>query len=174
MGTSEVSQHLLVNLVSFMSLIYVDYDCSNITPNDFERCSDKLAVVNTINHNLTTVVERVHTGFLREFWHAVEDMIDVGCCEVYAFQPTSGAFGPTDSSMMSFHYFFSDPEMRRMLFVSSVMKSRGRVMSGLESESDVSLSDRPSSTNSSKSSSLNDGEMNMSCSEGSLHDDMFL
>jgi len=54
---SDTAQNLLVNLTSLMSLLFVDYDCSTITPNDFEPCPDKPSVVNTINHSLAAVVE---------------------------------------------------------------------------------------------------------------------
>lgn len=162
--SSGAAQHLLANLTALMSLLFVDYDCSGLAPHDFERCPDKHAVVNTINHNLAAVVDRVHSGFLGEFWQAVQDAIDVIGCELYAFRPTSGTFEPTDNSLMSFHYFFVDVQRGRILFIGSVTKSRGTVRGGLDSESDVTLSQDSASSVTSKEqgssmgSSLHEGE----------------
>lgn len=138
--STDSAQNLLANLVSLMSLLFVDYDCTSIIPLDFEKCLDKHTIVNTINHHLASVVDRVHSGFLSEFWQAVQGAIDVVNCEIYAFQPTSGSFEPTDNSLSAFHYFFIDVERGRILFIGSVTKSRGSVKGGLDSESDVALS----------------------------------
>lgn len=161
---SDSAQNLLANLTSLLSLLFVDYDCTTLTPDDFERCADKHAVVNTINHSLAAVVDRVHQGFLGEFWHAVQDAIDLQACEVFALQPTSGTFGPTDNSLMSFHYFFIDLQRGRILFIGSVTRSRASAAAGAaDSESEVTLSqDGSGSSNkeqgSNMGSSLEEGE----------------
>eukprot|EP00927_Polykrikos_kofoidii_P057883 TRINITY_DN52107_c0_g1_i1.p1 TRINITY_DN52107_c0_g1~~TRINITY_DN52107_c0_g1_i1.p1 ORF type:complete len:265 (+),score=53.82 TRINITY_DN52107_c0_g1_i1:251-1045(+) len=136
---TEPAQNLLANLVSLMTLLFVDYDCTSITPDDFESCLDKHTVVNTINHYLASVVDRVHSGFLTDFWSGVQDAIDIVDCEIYAFMPKSGNFEPTDNSLSAFHYFFIDFERGRILFIGSVTKSRGSAR-GIDSESDVTMS----------------------------------
>jgi len=162
--STDSAQNLLANLVSLMSLLFVDYDCTCITPHDFETCPDKHMVVNTINYQLASVVDRVHTGFLAEFWQAVQDAIDVVNCEIYVFQPTSGTFEPTDNSLSACHYFFIDAERGRILFIGSVTKSRGCVRSGVDNESDVTLSQQDSASIASKDhgssmgSSLQEGD----------------
>jgi len=154
--SEDSSQVLLANLVALMGLLFVDYDCSSITPLDFELCSDKHTVVNTINHNLASVVDRVHTGFLSEFWQAVQDAIDVVNCRIYAFEPKSGVFEPIDNSLSAFHYFFIDLMLGRILFIGSVTRSRDRMKSGMDSESDVALSQQDASSVASKE---NEGSM---------------
>jgi len=161
--STDSSQVLLANLRSLLSLLFVDYDCSTITPNDFERCPDKHVVVATINNSLAAVVDRVHAGFLAEFWRTVQEAIDVVNCDVFAFRPTSGTFGPADSSLMSFHYFFIDPLRGRILFIGCVTKSRGAAQGGVDSDSDVVLSNRSASDDSSRrggdsDASLQEGE----------------
>merc|ERR1712032_1492558 len=106
---------------------------------DFEHCPDKHAVANTINHSLASVVDRVHSGFLAEFWQAVQEAIDLSSCEIYALRPSSGTFEPTDNSLLSFHYFFIDVHRGRILFIGSVTRSRARAR-GTDSESEVTLS----------------------------------
>lgn len=162
---SDSSQILLSNLRVLMSLLFVDYDCANLTPDDFEHCPDKHAVVSFINHNLASVVDRVHAGFLAEFWQRVQDAIDIVGCDIFAFKPTSGSFGPTDNSLMSFHYFLVDLPRGRILFIGSVTKSRGAIRGGAESDSDVMLSQDSASSVTSKGrgssdmgSSLQEGE----------------
>lgn len=158
---SDNAQILLGNLRVLMSLLFVDYDCTQLTPNDFERCSDKHGVVNEINHSLAAVVDRVHSGFLGEFWQVVQDSIDIHGCEIYAFRPASGTFEPTDNSLMSFHYFFVDLQRWRILFIGSVTKSRGSVRAGGDADSDVVLSDSSVTSkehSNSSSRSLQEGE----------------
>lgn len=161
--SSDTAQLLLANLTALMSLLFVDYDCTALTPLDFERCPDKHAVVNTINHSMAAVVDRVHSGFLGEFWTAVSEAIDLSGCEVYAFRPASGSFEPADHSLMSFHYFFIDLHRGRILFIGSVTKSKAS-RRGAESESEASSSPLDGNSNSSKEhgssmgSSLQEGE----------------
>jgi hypothetical protein len=162
---TEGAQLLLANLTALMSLLFVDYDCTTLTPLDFERCPDKHAVVNTINHSMATVVDRVHSGFDRDFWQAVSEAIDLGGCEVYALRPTSGTFEPADNSLMSFHYFFIDARGPRILFIGSVTKSKSRRGGEGDSGSEVGLSQHDTNSNSSKEpggssmgSSLHEGE----------------
>jgi hypothetical protein len=158
------AQLLLANLTALMSLLFVDYDCTTLTPMDFERCPDKHAVVNTINHSLATVVDRVHAGFLGEFWQSVSEAIDLGLCEVYALRP-SGTFEPADNSLMSFHYFFIDLNRGRILFIGSVTRSKASRGAIGDSGSEAgTLSGVDTNSNSSKQegssmgSSLHEGE----------------
>lgn len=163
---SDSAQLLLANLTALMSLLFVDYDCTTLTPMDFERCPDKHAVVNTINHSLATVVDRVHSGFLGEFWQTVSEAIDLVGCDVYALRPTSGTFEPADNSLMSFHYFFIDILRGRILFIGSVTKSKSSRGQAADSEggSEASHSRLDTNSNSSKEqgssmgSSLHEGE----------------
>lgn len=163
---SDSSQILLSNLRTLMSLLFVDYDCTHLTPDDFERCPDVRVVVNSINLSLAAVVDRVYSGFLAEFWQGVQDAIDIVGCEVFAFKPMSGTFEPTDNSLMSFHYFFVDLRRGRILFIGSVTKSRGsaRARGGVDSDSDIVLSQDASSVtskgrgSSDMGSSLQEGE----------------
>lgn len=158
----EISQTLLSNLRALMSLLYVDYDCTHLYPTDFERCPDKHAVVTSINHSLVQIVDRVHSGFLAEFWEAVQESIDIVKSEVFAFRPASASFGPTDHALMSFHYFFLDLEKNRVLFIGSVTKSRRSAQGGPDSDSDVQLSQDSASEDSKGRSS----EMGSSLQEG--------
>mmetsp|Transcript_130540 Transcript_130540/g.325675 ORF Transcript_130540/g.325675 Transcript_130540/m.325675 type:complete len:267 (+) Transcript_130540:145-945(+) len=160
--STDVAQVLLANLRSLLALLFVDYDCTLITPNDFERCPDKHVVFSTINNSLAQVVDRVKGGFLAEFWQIVQDAIDVVNCDVFAFRPKSGSFEPADNSLMSFHYFFIDPLSGRILFIGCVTKSKSAVKGGGDSDSDVVLSGDDKSASSRQGSS----DMGSSLQEG--------
>jgi hypothetical protein len=143
---SDPAQHLLANLVSMMSMLFMDHDCTSLSPLDFERCNDKHTVVNTINHQLASVVDRVHSGFLSEFWQAIQDAIDVVNSEIYAFRPASGSFEPTDNSLSAFHFFFTDITRGRILFIGSTTKSRASATGGgTDSDADLAWSQDGSS-----------------------------
>mmetsp|Transcript_3538 Transcript_3538/g.5813 ORF Transcript_3538/g.5813 Transcript_3538/m.5813 type:complete len:255 (+) Transcript_3538:265-1029(+) len=170
---SDTAQNLLANLMSLMALLFVDYDCGSLTPLDFERCPDKHAVVNTINHSLASVVDRIHSGFLSEFWKHVQEAIDLAGCEVYALRPMSGTFEPADNSLMSFHYFFVDANRGYILFIGSITKNRASARGSADSESEVTIS-QDTASNSSKGgggssmgSSLQEGEYCFSEDSGS-------
>jgi len=177
--STDSAQFLLSNLRSLMSLLFVDYDCTTLTPNDFIHCPDKHMVVNTINHSLAAVVDRVQSGFLAEFWQTVQEAIDIGGSEIYAFRPTAGTFEPQDNSLMSFNYFFIDATRGRILFIGSVTKTRGSTRRGVDSDSDVVLSNESASSiasgkggsNSDMGSSLQEGEY--AFSDGGSDDGMF-
>lgn len=173
MSTDE-PQCLLANLLGLMSQLFVDYDCTNLTPNDFQRCIDKHAVVNTINHNLAAIVDRIRGGFLTELWSAVQDAVDLSSCEVYALQP-EGTFEPTDNALNSFNFFFVDAQHGRILYVGGLTQSRSRTHAVEGSESDVTLSDSLSNSSkghgSSMGSSLHEGEYAFD-SDGSRDDAM--
>lgn len=155
---SDSAQILLCNLRALMSLLWVDYDCSRLRPEDFERCPNKHAVFSAVNHSLVDVVDRMHAGFHVAFWQVVASSFDAAGAEVYAFKPASGGFGPTDNALMSFHYFFVDWQNRQILFIGSVTKSRGRCRGGVDSDSDVVLSGESASSVKSKSQTSSDRE----------------
>lgn len=168
----ERGQLLLANLTSLMALLFTDYDCTALTPLDFEHCSDKNAVVNTINQSLALIVDRMHKGFLNDFWQTVAEAIEFRSCEIYSLRPSSGTFEPSDNSLMSFHYFFVDTLQGRILFIGSVTKSkaskRGRMT---DTDSEVSISQHDTNSNSSKEqdsmgSSLHEGEYCLSSDGG--------
>jgi len=162
--SQEQSQLLLANLRALLSLLFADYDSSNIFPEHFERCTDKHMVVASINNGLAAVVDRVHSGFLGEFWREVQEAFDIVNCEVFAFRPTIGTFGPVDKSLMSFHYFFIDLYRGRILFIGCVTKSRGAAQGGIDSDSDVVLSNQSGTD----SSSRRGGDSDISLQEGEL------
>jgi len=169
---TDSAQILLTNLRALMSLIFVNYDCTNLSPDEFERCSDKHDVVNKVNRSLADVIDRIHKGFLAEFWQVVQDVVDIVGCEVYAFKPTAGTFGPTDRSLMSFHYFFTDLERGHILFVGSVTKSRGSLRGGMgDSDSDVNFSGESSASVTSKDHAGSDASSQLMEGEIAFSDD---
>lgn len=168
---SDSAQMLLANLRALMSLLFPNYDCSHLTPNDFQRCPDKYAVVSTVNQTLAEVVDRLHAGFLAEFWQAVQDAIDISGCEIYAFRPAAGSFGPTDNSLTSFHFFFIDFQNEQILFMGSMTKSRGRARAGGDSDSDVPASADSMSSVSSKGKASSEMSSNLHEGEFAFSDD---
>jgi hypothetical protein len=173
----ERAQLLLANLTALMALLFTDYDCTALTPLDFELCPDKNAVMTTINQSLALIVDRMHSGFLNEFWQTVAEAIDFRGSDVYALRPSSGTFEPSDNSLMSFHYFFVDTYHGRILFIGCVTKSKASKRGlTVDTDSEVSISQHDTNSNSSKEqdsmgSSLHEGEYCIS-SDGSNDDRM--
>lgn len=158
---TDSAQNLLMNLISLMQLLFVDHDCTRLTPHDFERCRELNAVVQHVNHDLSAIVDRIRGDrFLERLWHAVQDVIDVRNCEVYRLRPAPGTFEPTDTALMSFFYFFVNHDLGRILFMGGVTTSRNVRLTDSGSEMTPSEDNMSNSSKeqSSVKSSLHDGE----------------
>lgn len=135
---TDSAQSLLANLSGVLAQLFPDYDFSGITPDDFEKCDDKYAVVNSINHQLAVVVDRVRSGFLADFWRVIKDAIDMSQCEIYALRPNTNVV-PAEGSLWSIHYFFFDCHRARILFLRCVTMTRQSGGGSEESEGGESL-----------------------------------
>lgn len=171
---TDSAQNLLMNLTSLMQMLFVDHDCTRLTPHDFERCPDLNAVVQHVNHDFAAIVDRVRGDrFLERLWHAVHDVVDVRNCEVYLLRPAPGTFEPIDTALLSFFYFFVNQNLGRILFMGGVTTSRNGVRL-TDSGSEVTVSEdnmsNSSKEQSSVKSSLHDGEYAFD-SDGDCMDD---
>merc|ERR1712146_825991 len=92
----------------------------------------------------------MHAGFLNEFWQTVAEAIDLRGGEIYSLRPSSGSFEPADNALMSFHYFFVDTCNGRILFIGSVTKSKASKRGPIDTDSDISISQNDTNSNSSK------------------------
>lgn len=116
---------LLLNLMSTLNQSFPDYDFSRLTPDNFNRCHDINAVVNSINHNLAVAVERISQGFIGELWSIFRECIDLSDAEVYSIVDHTGSDdGPHSGGLWSFDYFFYDPVNKKLLYFTAVARSK--------------------------------------------------
>jgi len=171
--TSDTAQNLLQNLLSLVTVLYSDHDCTRLTPDDFQRAHDISVVVSTINHRLAEVVDRTRRGFLHELWQAVQEAIDLAQCDVYALSPRAGTFEPTDDSLLSFQFFFVDLYRGRILFIGGETKAKhAQAADGQHSDMTVSedMSQGSKVESVSLPSDLHDGEVAFGSEDDEMRD----
>eukprot|EP00397_Hematodinium_sp_SG-2012_P030574 GEMP01032394.1.p1 GENE.GEMP01032394.1~~GEMP01032394.1.p1 ORF type:complete len:231 (+),score=27.20 GEMP01032394.1:186-878(+) len=139
------TKQLLLQLIQTMNFTFPDSDYSNLTPEHFSLCPDFPAVAQVINSSLFGV-ERIYQGFHNDFWSTLRDCVNFDHVDIYTFNPEVDA---EYSSLGQFHYFFYDKLQKRILMLSSVLRSK---FPGFNSESS-DMSDRiDSSSQSSRQS----------------------
>jgi len=151
--SKPATKQLLMQLIQTMNFAFPECDYSSLTPEHFHKCPEKFGVLQVINSTLSLIEERGQ-DFHLDFWSTLRDCINFDQVDIYAYNPEVDA---EYSSLSQFHYFFYDRSQKRILMLSSVLKSK---FSGFNSEpSDVSegMNDSVSSS-SSRSGDLANGE----------------
>ena len=64
------------------------YTCySTLRPEQFQKEDHANIAINSINTNLSEIIEIADTGFLEEVWGTIEEVIQMRQCEVYSYIP---------------------------------------------------------------------------------------
>ena len=104
------TRRLMTDLILTLNASFPDYDFSNVKPSQFEKL--KIQVVrNRIYERLSELAAFKSEDWLVELWTAVNDSIDLRECDVYSFEEDLD-----DNSLWSFHYFFVNKSLRRIVF----------------------------------------------------------
>lgn len=151
--SKPATKQLLMQLIQTMNFAFPECDYSRLTPEHFHKCPEIFGVLQVINSTLSLIEERGQ-DFHHDFWSTLRDCINFDQVDIYAYNPEVDA---EYSSLSQFHYFFYDRSQKRILMLSSVLKSK---FSGFNSEpSDASdgMNDSASSI-SSRSGDLAPGE----------------
>jgi hypothetical protein len=105
------TRRLMTDLILTLNASFPDYDFSNIKPNQFERLPIQ-TVRDRIYERLSELAAfKPQEDWLVELWTAVNYSIDLRECEVYSFEEDL-----EDNSLWSFHYFFVNKSLRRVVF----------------------------------------------------------
>lgn len=104
------TRRLMTDLILTLNASFPDYDFSNVKPSQFEKL--KIQVVrNRIYEKLSELAAFKSEDWLVELWTAVNDSIDLRECDIYSFEDDL-----EDSALWSFHYFFVNKSLRRVVF----------------------------------------------------------
>lgn len=105
------TRRLMTDLILTLNASFPDYDFSNVKPSQFEKLN-----IDTVRRRIYERLSELASSksqkdWLVEMWMAVNDVIDLRECDVYSFDEDieEGAF-------WSFHYFFVNKSLRRLVF----------------------------------------------------------
>jgi biotin carboxyl carrier protein len=110
------TRRLMTDLILTLNASFPDYDFSNVKPSQFEKLT-----VSAVRHQIYERLSELATfknpqqDWLLELWTAVNDVIDVRECDVYSFEE-EGLLEEHSGVLWSFHYFFVNKSLRRMVF----------------------------------------------------------
>jgi hypothetical protein len=105
------TRRLMTDLILTLNASFPDYDFSNAKPSQFEKMPIQ-TVRDRIYERLSELAAfKTQEDWLVELWTAVNDSIDLRECEVYSFEEDL-----EDNSLWSFHYFFVNKSLRRVVF----------------------------------------------------------
>ena len=115
---SEMStRRLMTDLILTLNASFPDYDFSNVKPSQFEKLPIQ-TVRDRIYERLSEFAAyKSDKDWLLELWTAVNDVIDLRECDVYSFEEDL-----EDNALWSFHYFFVNKSLRRIVFFTCVEK----------------------------------------------------
>lgn len=105
------TRRLMTDLILTLNASFPDYDFSNAKPSQFEKMPIQ-TVRDRIYERLSELAAfKTQEDWLVELWTAVNDSIELRECEVYSFEEDL-----EDNSLWSFHYFFVNKSLRRVVF----------------------------------------------------------
>ena len=110
------TRRLMTDLILTLNASFPDYDFSNVKPSQF----NKLAL-SSVRHQIYERLSELATfknpqqDWLLELWTALNEVIDIRECDVYSFEE-EGLLEEQGGVLWSFHYFFVNKSLRRVVF----------------------------------------------------------
>lgn len=105
------TRRLMTDLILTLNSSFPDYDFSNVKPSQFEKLNIE-TVRKRIYERLSELASfKNQKDWLVEMWMAVHDVIDLRECDVYSFDEDID-----EDAFWSFHYFFVNKSLRRLVF----------------------------------------------------------
>jgi hypothetical protein len=114
---SELStRRLMTDLILTLNSSFPDYDFSNVKPNQFQKQK-----IDTVRKNIYAklselAAQQPNPNWLVEMWHSLNDVIELKDCDVYSFDVNESDEIEDESALWSFHYFFVNKSLKRVVF----------------------------------------------------------
>jgi hypothetical protein len=116
------TRRLMTDLILTLNATFPDYDFSNAKPQQFEKLSIE-TVRRRIYERLSELasyrrMSSRNRDWLMELWMAVNDVIELKECDVYSFEDETllEDHRHNNATLWSFHYFFVNKSLRRLVF----------------------------------------------------------
>jgi len=102
----------IVKLISLLNESFPDYDFSECTPDQFPQIHHIDQVTSEINAMLESV-EKIDSGFKKQFWKNIDSVISLAHCELYSYQPVTEDIIARGHG---FAYFFFNKKLKKIVF----------------------------------------------------------
>jgi hypothetical protein len=155
------TRRLMTDLILTLNMSFPDYDFSNVQPRDFQSvplqdamqdvysqlspflCNGNEADVanNSVNGTSAAgnvgedMAQPVQSSFIVDLWNALDQLMQLKECDVYAWN--SGDMSSEELWLWSFHYFFVNKTLKRVVFFTCNESMQDRLsMDGSGDEDD--------------------------------------
>jgi len=114
------SRKTLIYLISILNTVFPDYDFSNTTGEQFRKESSHYMAINSINTMLSNVLENYATDIAPKVWGPLDTELGLKDCDIYSYAPDIDSDPYSEEgeapAIWSFHYFFYNKKLRRILY----------------------------------------------------------
>jgi hypothetical protein len=118
---SELStRRLMTDLILTLNSSFPDYDFSNVKPNQFHNQKIDIVRKNIYSKLSELAAQQPNPNWLVEMWHSLNDVIVLKDCDVYSFDVNESDEIEDESALWSFHYFFVNKSLKRVVFFTCV------------------------------------------------------
>ena len=124
----------MTDLILTLNASFPDYDFSNVKPDQFHKL--RLETVRTsIYEKLSELASQKSPNWLVDMWCALNDAIELRDCDVYSFD-NDVMTDDNENSLWTFHYFFVNKSLRRIVFFTCSEKIDEEELRSEEEEDD--------------------------------------
>jgi hypothetical protein len=145
--TNSNTRKLLISLITTMNASFLDYDFTNLQPEQFSVEPHSELVINYINNLWLNQYESLNPGIKAEFWAAINETIELNDCEIYSYTPDLDS-ELSSGKLFIVNYFFYNKKAKKILFLRSHGVSKLHAINSINDEDEMSENVENSAENS--------------------------
>jgi len=143
--SEKSSRKTLIYLISTLNSAFPDYDFSNARAEQFRKEASHYMLINYINTSLSNALGPQYISDLApKLWSALDTEIVLKDCDIYSYTPDTDsdpyAEDGNATAIWSFHYFFYNKKLRRIVYFTcralSIMAVTGARLGNLSEDDD--------------------------------------
>jgi len=111
------SRKTMIYLIATLNATYLDYDFSDVQPEQFRKEPNLHMVINSINTTLSSIIPDYNSEIRDELWRTVDMEVDTPKCDIYSYIPDIASDPFTEEgTIWSFNYFFYNRILKRIIY----------------------------------------------------------
>jgi len=115
--SSASSRKTMIYLIGTLNATYLDYDFSDVSPEQFRKEPNRHMVVNSINTTLSSIMPNYNSEMRDNIWHTIDMEADTSKCDIYSYIPDIASDPFTEEgTTWSFNYFFYNRSLKRIIY----------------------------------------------------------
>lgn len=130
------TRRLLVNLIATLNASFPDHDFSTTKPEQFRKIPTMATAMQSVNKYLAEAMQAEGVSLVDQLWRTINDVIDIGKCEVYCYIPNLEDDPFSAHALWSFNYFMVNKAMKKILYFFCVCESQESSDAETDDESD--------------------------------------